>query len=111
MIKAISTSSSRSKDFVENHLAGLTGINLYEKDNNTFYNCGAFAQGLNKSLPTGSLLYAVTPIQGKVIIKELLETMSVLFVRWNSYTVLPYPVKYLREWVEIEKNSKPIEKK
>lgn len=105
------TKPSRSKDFVQKHLAGLTGINLYQKDGNIFYNCGAFESGLNSSLPNGSLLYAVTPIQGEVIIKELLETMCVLFVKWNAYTVLPYPVKYLREWVEMEKNSKPVTKK
>ena len=38
----------------------------------------------------------------KNIAYDLLELMCVAFVKYNSFTVLPYPVKYLGEYAMID---------
>ena len=30
---------------------------------------------------------------------EILSTLSVTFVKYKSFTVLPYPIKYLNEYI------------
>ena len=57
---------------------------------------------MKPSLPKANILYHVTVIKGKNIIKEILRLMSVIFVKYNSFTVLPYPIKYLREYMLID---------
>lgn len=96
---------SRSIKNVENHMAGLSGINLYKIDDRIFYNVGTFDKGMPSSLPNASLFYECQVVKGDAIIESILESMSVLFVKWNNYTVYPYPVKYLREWIEIVRSK------
>ncbi len=93
---------SRSKESIRNYLGALTGINLYHDEGGVFYSVGNFASGLNSSLANGVLFYQCAVLNGENIIDNILETMSVLFVKWDSYTVLPYPAKYLREWIAAE---------
>lgn len=57
------------------------------------------------SLSNASLFYECQVFKGEAIIESILESMSVLFVKWNNYTVYPYPVKYLREWIEIVRSK------
>ena len=101
----ILTNPSRSIKNVENHMAGLSGINLYKIDDRIFYNVGTFDKGMPSSLPNASLFYECQVVKGEAIIESILESMSVLFVKWNNYTVYPYPVKYLREWIEIVRSK------
>ena len=42
--------------------------------------------------------------------KELLSWLNVDFVKHKDLTVLPYPVKYLREWVKSQSAEKSVEK-
>ena len=43
---------------------------------------------------------------GNEIMTGLMETLGVKFVEFNSFTVIPYPFKYLREWVLMNTQSK-----
>lgn len=105
--KEILENPSRSKSSVVTNMAGLSGINIYENDDSDIlYNVGTFDKGMRSSLPDTSLIYKCSVINGRNLIGELMETMSVLFVKWNSYTVLPYPIKYLREYIEMEVSNK-----
>lgn len=94
--------SPRGKEARAKHLAGITDINFYGGQESKLYNVGVIGKGMNSSLPKGSILYKATAIKGGNFIEELLESMSVMFVKYNSFTVLPYPIKYLREWVAME---------
>ena len=38
---------------------------------------------------------------GENIFVDLLNTLSVSFVKYNSFTVLPYPLKYLNEYINM----------
>ena len=57
-----------------------------------------FHAALQYGLSNATLIYQADPIQGKNIIVNVLETFSVWFVKLDSFTVLPYPFKYLREY-------------
>lgn len=57
---------------------------------------------LQKRYPLNGLphmvhLREIRALQGKNLMDELLPLMDVDFVRYNNYTVLPFPLKYLRE--------------
>lgn len=98
----LSCESPRGAEARKKYMAGITDINLYEGKDSVFYNVGVIGKGMNSSLPKGSVLYKSSAIEGDNIIENLLESMSVMFVKYNSFTVLPYPIKYLREWLEME---------
>lgn len=90
---------SRSQDSLEKYFNGIYNINLYNIDGKVFYNAGIRGSGVHANLPTASPLYSVEVIKGENIICEILETMSVTFVRYNDFTVMPYPFKYLNEHI------------
>ena len=55
----------------------------------------------NQSIPTSpvvrQILRADCAQPSEEVVMKLLEMMQVGFVRMKNYTVLPFPVKYLRE--------------
>ena len=61
-----------------------------------------------RKLPKASRMYRIEVVRGEEIVSRLLPLMAVAFVKYGDYTVLPYPFKYLREYIEI---SKPKEEK
>lgn len=92
---------SRSKESRDHYLAGVVDVNLFEIDGEIYYNAGLIGAGMNTDVSKAAPLYKVTAIAGENVIQKLLETMSVTFVKYNSFTVLPYPFKYLREYIEL----------
>lgn len=93
-------SVSRSKASREANLAGVVDINLFNMESNTYYNVGIRGSGMNTNIPHAALLYKVDKISSsKNLLPSLMETMSVEFVKYKSFTVLPYPIKYLNEWI------------
>jgi hypothetical protein len=55
----------------------------------------------NQSITTSPVVRQILRADGEkpseVVITKLLELMQVGFVRTKTYTVLPFPAKYLRE--------------
>lgn len=51
-----------------------------------------------------SLYYRKIISEKKMEFKDLLPLLSVEFVRNGQYTVVPFPFKYLREYIKISKN-------
>jgi hypothetical protein len=80
------------------YMNGVFDINYYEKWNKGLYSVGVPHAALQYGLSNATLIYQADPIQGKNIIVNVLETFSVWFVKLDSFTVLPYPFKYLREY-------------
>lgn len=104
---------SRSNDSRKALLEGIVDICFYEKDNQHYYSSGMVGKGMNTGIPKASLIYKVDLLKGQNILESLLKTMSVAFVKYNSFTVLPYPFKYLREYIEMDEanNTKTFNKK
>ena len=92
---------SRSKEARERYLSGVIDINLFTHKGECYYNAGIVGNGMNASIPKANLLYKVTVVNGRNIIESVLGMMSVMFVKYNNFTVLPYPMKYLREYIKM----------
>lgn len=91
---------SRSKTSREENLSGLVDINLFETEGKTYYNVGIKGYGMNTNVPHAPLLYKIDKVgSSKNLLSSLMKTMSVEFVKYKSFTVLPYPIKYLNEWI------------
>ena len=94
------------KESRERYLDGVVDINLYNNEGKLFYNAGIKGSGMNTSVPKASILYEVDVVEGNNIIESILETMSVPFVKYKNFTVMPYPFKYLSELMIQEENSR-----
>ncbi len=97
---------SRSKTSREQLLSGVVDINLISDRDTQFYNAGIIGHGMNTAIPKANMLYRITIVKGINIIEPILETMAVMFVKYNNFTVLPYPIKYLREYIKIVESEK-----
>lgn len=88
---------SRSKEARDRFLQGVVDINLYE--DGLYYSAGIKGSGMNTKVIRAPHLYKVEVVSGKNIMENILSTMSATFVKYKSFTVLPYPVKYLNEYI------------
>ncbi|MCF0116959.1 MAG: hypothetical protein HUJ61_02795 [Bacilli bacterium] len=92
---------SRSKESREKYLSGVVDINLYEENDGFYYNVGIKGSGMNTKIVKASPIYKVEVLSGNNFIEGILETMAVPFVKYKSFTVVPYPFKYLNEYIEM----------
>jgi hypothetical protein len=104
--ESIRSAAGRAK-----YLSGVTDICMYEDDNGCYYSVGLIGNGMNSGINNTAHLYKVTALKGKNIIEDILATMSVTFVKMGEFTVLPYPVKYLREYALIMESPSVDKKK
>lgn len=91
---------SRSKESRDRFLSGVIDINLYE-DNGIYYSVGIKGAGMNTKIIRAPHLYKVDVLSGNNIMPEILSTLSVTFVKYKSFTVIPYPIKYLNEYISM----------
>ena len=89
---------SRSRTAREKFLLGVVDINLYEEEN-IYYSVGIKGSGMNTKIPRAPHLYKIDVIVGENIMGDILSTLSATFVKYKSFTVLPYPIKYLNEYI------------
>ena len=94
--------SPRGKESRVNNLAGVLDINLYESGNEVRYSAGLIGKGVNTSIPAAPHIYSSKVEKGGQLMPKLLETLGVQFVKYNSFTVLPYPFKYIKEWIYMQ---------
>lgn len=90
---------SRSKESRDKYFSGLVDINLYMRDGDVYYSSSIKGNGMNLKIVRAPHLYKVEVINGKNLMPELLETLSTTFVKYKTFTVLPYPIKYLNEYI------------
>lgn len=77
-----------------------------ETDSEAYYFVGDRRENVQFSFKDACHLRKVVAVDGsKLIFKELLPTMNVDFVRTGQSTVVPFPFKYLREYMKFEENK------
>ncbi|VVB51364.1 Uncharacterised protein [uncultured archaeon] len=77
-----------------------------ETDSEANYFVGNRRENVQFSFKDACHLRKVVAVDGtKLIFKELLPTMNVDFVRTGQSTVVPFPFKYLREYMKFEENK------
>ena len=77
----------------------------YEYNENDYLDGRAFVyyvgdKSKKVSYPNACCMRKVVSLGEKLEYEELLPLMAVEFVRNSQYTVLPFPFKYLREYIE-----------
>ena len=92
----------RGNDERPKYLSGVTDISFYDINGEFFYNVGTKGKGMQNKVSKASLLYKVDVVKGELIMDKLLPLMSVQFVKFNDFTVVPYPFKYLREFIDAQ---------
>lgn len=91
----------RNRSSVEEYLMSVTDIKYFgESDNVKYYFVGYIAKGLRGAMPHSCVIRQVySPENNGVFFDEMLPLMNVTFVQNNRLTVLPFPFKYLREYI------------
>ena len=74
-----------------------------KKENAAFYSVNQIGAGMNTTVARAANIRKVIPYgTAPIFFNELLETMNVTFVRNGQLTILPFPFKYLREYIDIK---------
>jgi len=80
----------------------LTGVKYYQaNEKKAYYVVGT--KNMSSSFSKSNIIRKMEAIKGKLILDELLLMMDEYFVKNKELTVLPYPLKYLREFVNMQK--------
>ncbi|WPU43721.1 hypothetical protein [Limosilactobacillus reuteri] len=111
------------KSHVQKYLSGLTDINYFVDNDDQdviYYNVGTISKNMNMSISKASHIWQLQPniklnargfatIETENILK-FLQLMMVNFVRFHQLTVIPFPFKYLREFIQLEEKKRSAKK-
>ena len=94
----------RGKERREELLPSCLDIKLFEEGGNQYYFVGTIGDGMRWNIQRASVVRKIEGYQGAPLMFEsLLPLMNVSFVRNGQLTVVPFPFKYLREYLQTKK--------
>ncbi len=94
----------RNKESREKYLTSVTEIRNYYLDGNEYYFVGVCGTGMRPKLQTAALIRSVSQVKdGSSEFGRLLPLMNVSYIRNGQLTVIPFPFKYLREYISAMK--------
>lgn len=80
-------------------------IHSYSENGRLFYYVGTIGDGMRTKIGRASIIREISGFQdAPIFFDEMLPLMNVDFVRYGDLTVIPFPFKYLREWIKIHKH-------
>ncbi len=75
-------------------------IHQYKENNKFYYFVGVKGSGIQQQISRASTIREIEIINGsEFLFDKLLPLMNIDFVKNGELTVLPFPLKYLREWI------------
>ena len=78
-------------------------IKMYESNDAYYYYAGVIGEGMRNKIRFASNIRKIEKYEDSpLMFDQLLPTMSVTFVHNGQLTVLPFPFKYLREYIATE---------
>lgn len=91
----------RGEEERNKYLSGNMDVNYIEQDEGLArFSVGEIGNGMKYTIERASVVREIQAVEGsKLIFKELLPLMGVEFVRYGMLTVIPFPFKYLREYI------------
>ena len=93
---------SRSKDSLIKYFKGCLDIYYKNTDESVLYSSGQIGSGMNTTVARAAHVRKIIPYKGSnLFFQNYLETMNVTFIRNGQLTVIPFPFKYLREYVKL----------
>lgn len=81
------------------YFESILDIKYFYNENKLYYFVGPTKNGLNQSLHNACSIREVVTIGQEIQFPEILDLLSVEFVRNGQYTVLPFPFKYINEFI------------
>ena len=93
---------SRKKEDLIKYFSGCLDIYYKATGDSILYSSGQIGSGMNTSIARASHIRKIIPHkESGLFFLNYLETMNVTFIRNGQLTVIPFPFKYLREYVKI----------
>lgn len=90
----------RGKERREQLVASCLDIKLYEEDGCQYYFVGTIGEGMRVNVQRAAVIRKIEGYKGaELMFEELLPLMNVSFVHNGQLTVVPFPFKYLREYI------------
>ena len=90
----------RGKSRRQELLPSITDIKTFDQGNAKYYFVGIIGEGMKTGIRNATLIRRIEPYQNSDLrFDELLPLMNVVFVRNGQLTVLPFPFKYLKEYI------------
>ena len=81
-------------------LSAITDIKLFGQGDRKYYFVGIIGEGMRTNVAHAANIRMVEPYKNSVLrFEDLLPLMNVTFVRNGQLTVMPFPFKYLREYI------------
>ena len=91
----------RSKAKREDLLSSCLDIKSFRVDNILYYFVGTIGEGMKYAIHNAANIRRIEPYNdASEFFEKLLPLMNVSFVKNEQLTVVPFPFKYLREWVK-----------
>lgn len=91
----------RGKESRDMLLSGVLDLKMFKKDGKLYYFSGIVGNGMRAKVENSSNIRILeTYKDSEIIIDELLPLMDTSIIRNGQLTVLPFPFKYLREYVK-----------
>ncbi len=93
----------RSSQYKEQLFGSCMDIKCYQKDGYQYYYSGVSGYGLNSKIQCATNIRMIIPYkESELFFDQLLPLMSVTFVRNGQLTIVPFPFKYLIEYIKIK---------
>lgn len=91
----------RGEEERNKYLSGNIDINYIVQDERSArFSVGEIGNGMKYTIERASVVREIQAADGsKLVFRELLPLMGVEFVRYGMLTVVPFPFKYLREYI------------
>ena len=90
----------RGKSAREELMSSILDIKSFVRDDGRYYLVGTIGEGMRYTLNWATNIRKIESYKGAPLFyKELLPMMNVTFVRNGQLTVVPFPFKYLREYL------------
>ena len=91
----------RGKEKRRELLSSITDIKAFDVEKSKFYFAGIIGEGMRTGVSDAVNIRKIEPYKNASLrFEELLPLMNVTFVRNGQLTVLPFPFKYLREYIQ-----------
>lgn len=95
----------KAKGIKEEYFGALLDIKYFYNYGKLYYFVGTKNKSLNLSLHNACLIREVVSTGGEIFFEQLMKLLAVEFVRNGQYTVLPFPFKYLNEYIRHKNQS------
>ena len=84
----------------DNYLSALLDVKTFHKNDELYYFVGEIGAGINSTLSGVPIRKIEVDEDSELFFDKLLPLMGVTFVRNGQLTVVPFPFKYLREYIK-----------